>query len=111
MYLMSNEKKYEDKWMTNRQWLIRFLKEKKYNLDLEDIMRDFEYNSKKALIRDVMSIVKTLKNEGITVLAKPARCKDCGYRFRQRKRKLKIPSKCPECKGQRISWPSIKIQD
>jgi predicted Zn-ribbon and HTH transcriptional regulator len=108
---MSHKKKYEDTWKTNRQWLIDLLKDKKYELSLEDVMRDFEYRSKKALIRDVMSVANTLKNQGITILVNPARCRDCGYRFRQRKKKLKIPSKCPKCKGERISWPSIKIDE
>ena len=97
-------------WQTRRQKLIKILKEYSYSVDLRSLMKELEYSSKRAMINDIMSIAKTLKNEGIQLVISPSSCNACGYVFRHKKTKLKIPSKCPKCREQRIEWPSIRIK-
>jgi len=80
------------------------------DIDLRSVMRELEYSSKKILINDIISIAKTLKNKGLQLTISPPSCKACGYVFRHKKTVLKIPSKCPKCREQRIEWPSIKVK-
>ena len=96
-------------WDTRRQKLIKLLTVQKAIIDLRSIMREMEYPNKKALVNDVQSIAKTLKNEGQTLVVKPPSCMACGYTFHVKKEMFKIPSKCPKCREQRINWPSIKV--
>ena len=72
-------------------------------------MGELEYESKYSLIEDIQSIAKSVRNEGKVLLVEPPRCYACGYEFEIHEGKMKIPSKCPECKEQRISWPRIKL--
>ncbi len=96
-------------WQTRRQKLINILKEYGFSIDLKSLMRELEYSNKKYLIKDIMSITKTLRNEGLQLVISPPSCKACGYVFRHKKTELKIPSKCPRCREQRIEWPSIRV--
>ena len=97
-------------WQTRRQKLTKLLKEYSFSIDLRSVMRELEYPSKKFLINDIISITKTLKNEGLQLAISPPSCKACGYVFHLKKTLLKIPSKCPKCREQRIEWPSIKVK-
>ena len=89
-------------WLTRRQKLINLLKEYSFSIDLRSLMREMEYSSKRILINDIMSITKTLKNEGLQLVVSPPSCNACGYIFQHKKTLLKIPSKCPKCREQRI---------
>ncbi len=97
-------------WLTRRQKIIKLLKEYSFSIDLKSIMRELEYSSKRMLINDIMSITKTLNNEGLQLVISPPSCKACGYVFKHKKTLLKIPSKCPKCREQRIEWPSIRVK-
>ena len=103
--------KESDTWETRRQKLINFLVNQKATLDLRQIMRELEYSNKRALLNDIMSISKTLRNKGKDLIIDPPSCIACGFIFQVKAINLKIPSKCPKCKQQRISWPSIKVKD
>jgi predicted Zn-ribbon and HTH transcriptional regulator len=96
-------------WETNHQKLIKALKTNCFSIDLRNLIKEFEYPNKKCLIRDITSISKTLKNDNLRLIVSPPSCNACGYVFRLKKDVLKIPSKCPKCKEQRIEWPSIKL--
>ena len=96
-------------WETKRQRLIKTLKTNQSGFDLRSLMKEFEYPSKKNLIKDITSIAKTLKNDNLKLIISPPLCSACGYVFRIKKDALKIPSKCPKCKEQRIEWPSIRL--
>ena len=100
-----------DTWETRRQNLISFLEIQNLTLDLREIMREMEYSNKKELINDIMSISKTLRNKGKYLIIEPPSCIGCAFVFQIKGTNLKIPSKCPKCKQQRISWPSIKVKD
>ena len=95
-------------WETRRQKLIRMLTIQEVTVDLRFVLSALEYPNKNSLLRDVNSIVKTLKSKGITLVFSPPNCIACGYVFQHKSKELKIPSKCPKCKQQRIDWPLIK---
>ena len=80
-------------------------------LDLKSILKELEYSNKRVLLDDVKHISKTLRNEGKKIKIHPPYCMACGFVFKQNIKTLKIPSKCPKCKEQRISWPSIEIKN
>ena len=99
-------------WETKRQKLIKILKTEVSGwLDLKPLINELEYNNKKTLIHDIESISKTLRSEGIQLLIKSASCIACGFVFGLKRGALKIPSKCPKCKQQRINWPSISLKN
>ena len=98
-----------DTWETRRQKLIKLLVDEELVLDMRSILKEFEYSSKNTLINDIQSITKTLKNEGKAVVVNPPSCIACGFKFQIKRGQLKIPSKCPKCRQQRIDWPSIKV--
>jgi len=80
-------------------------------LDLRRIIKELECSSKKVLIEDIKSVAKTLKNEGTQLKINPSSCASCGFIFKQKIDSLKIPSKCPKCKHERINCPSIEIKE
>lgn len=98
-------------WETRRQRLIRLLTVQKFEIDLKLIMKEMEYSHKRVLINDIISISKTLKNEGKYLVINPPSCAACGYIFQSKLTSLKIPSKCPKCREQRIYWPTIRMKD
>jgi predicted Zn-ribbon and HTH transcriptional regulator len=97
-------------WLTRRQKLIKLLKEYRFSIDLGNLMRELEYSNKKILNNDIMSISKTLKNEGLELIISPSLCNNFGFVFKNKKNSLKIPTKCPKCREQRIEWPFIRIK-
>ena len=96
-------------WETRRQKLIKMLKDEKFTIDLRMILRELEYPNKHALINDVSSIIKTLNRQNIKVKIVPPSCIACGFEFKLKKDMIKIPSKCPKCREQRIDWPMLSI--
>lgn len=102
----------EDKktWKTRKEMLINLLMNEGAVIDLKTSLREMEYSNKKTLIHDIKSIAMTLKNKGVTLTIYPPRCIACGFIFQQTIKSLKIPSKCPKCREERIEWPSITIK-
>jgi predicted Zn-ribbon and HTH transcriptional regulator len=97
-------------WNTRRQKLIKILNEREDVIELKSIMRELEYPNKRTLVEDINDIASTLKSEGKQLLVKPPSCIACGYIFNLKNSKLKIPSKCPNCREERIDWPVIKLK-
>jgi len=54
-------------------------------------------------------VEKSLGN-GVTLIADPARCLDCGFVFKKRTR-FTSPGKCPVCKSEAISPPVYGIKE
>ncbi len=103
---------YYDKsntWETRRQKLIELLTVFHYTVDLKDLMRLLEYSNKKEMLNDVSRVAKSLKIKGISLVATPPICQSCGFSFPIKSSQLKIPSKCPKCRRERVKWPSIKV--
>ena len=60
------------------------------------------------LYDELEHVKKTLKRQGYQLAFVPAKCKNCGYEFRDRER-LKKPSRCPQCKSERIEPPRFYV--
>jgi predicted Zn-ribbon and HTH transcriptional regulator len=52
---------------------------------------------------------RSLKHAGRTLTVLPARCVACGFVFSKRERKAR-PSRCPECKSERLEPPRFGVQ-
>ena len=59
------------------------------------------------ILEDLEHIKKSIKPKKLIVI--PAHCKDCGFKFKDRQ-KLKAPSKCPRCRGERIYAPLFRVK-
>jgi len=59
------------------------------------------------IVEDLEHIKKSIKPKKLVVI--PAKCEDCGFVFKERE-KIKKPSKCPKCRGERIFAPLFKIK-
>jgi predicted Zn-ribbon and HTH transcriptional regulator len=57
---------------------------------------------------DLLHLVRSARAAGHDVIVVPARCKTCGFTFREEK--LSKPGKCPKCRGTRIHEPLLRIQ-
>jgi predicted Zn-ribbon and HTH transcriptional regulator len=109
---MSEENNSQDlgpQWETKRQKILGML-EVCGVLDLEILKTELEYMSKSSLLEDINSLAKTIEQKGMQLLVDPSWCINCGFKFEVSKKGLRIPSKCPKCKQQRIAWPKICLQ-
>lgn len=52
---------------------------------------------------------RSLRHSGERLVIEPARCLTCDYVFKTRK-KLKRPSSCPQCRGERIDAPAFFVR-
>lgn len=57
----------------------------------------------------VEHLARSLRHGDEQLEVDPARCLDCGYAFRDR-RKLARPSACPKCRGQHLAAPTFRIE-
>ena len=62
----------------------------------------------KAIAPHVEHVARSLRRNEEMLDVAPARCLDCGYAFRDRRR-LARPSACPNCRGQHLSAPVFRI--
>lgn len=61
-------------------------------------------------ITEVISHLEHVKRStGKQFQINPAQCSQCDFVFRKRE-KLNTPSKCPQCKGQRVEGPWLRIE-
>lgn len=57
---------------------------------------------------DLGHLLQSLRNMPYRAAVRPARCRHCGFVFREDK--LRKPGKCPKCKGTWIEDPRIAIE-
>ncbi|WP_437965409.1 transcriptional regulator [Sorangium sp. So ce260] len=55
-------------------------------------------------------LARSLRARGERLSVAPAHCLRCGYAFDDR-RSLAKPSRCPECRGERIEAPRFRVDD
>ncbi|WP_437671687.1 transcriptional regulator [Sorangium sp. So ce131] len=53
-------------------------------------------------------LARSLRARGERLSIAPARCLRCGYAFDER-RSFTKPSRCPECRGERIDAPRFRV--
>lgn len=62
-------------------------------------------------VKDVLEdLAHVRKSLGPRLLVKPAECAACGFVFRKRDR-LGTPSRCPQCRSERIDGPWLSVRD
>ncbi|MFH1113847.1 MAG: transcriptional regulator [Pseudomonadota bacterium] len=54
-------------------------------------------------------VEKTVGN-GVSIISEPARCLDCDFAFKKRRR-FTTPGRCPVCRSESISPPLYGIED
>lgn len=54
-------------------------------------------------------LARSLPHRGLCLHVEPARCLECEFVFDGRRRK-KRPSRCPECRSERIEPPTFSVQ-
>jgi transcriptional regulator len=62
----------------------------------------------KEVIPHLEHLARSLRGAGERLEIEPARCRDCGYVFRHRRR-LARPSACPGCRSQHLSAPVFRV--
>ncbi len=92
--------------LTRREKIKRILQEDRFT-DIDELVMEFDIYDKKLLITDLQHIERSLKRLPQKLIMKPAQCQECGFTFENKR--IKYPSKCPKCKGQRILSPQFKI--
>jgi transcriptional regulator len=86
--------------------------------ELTDILRQREWAATELarhfqvpvgeIIEDLQHIQKSLRHADESIAVDPALCRKCGFRFSADK--MNKPSRCPDCKGNRIRDPLMEIQ-
>jgi transcriptional regulator len=54
-------------------------------------------------------LARSLPHQGLVLVVEPARCLACGFSFEDRRR-LGRPSRCPQCKRERIEPPRFCVR-
>ena len=91
--------------MTRRRDIIELLS--KQAMTLRELAEWFHADTKELLI-DLEHIARIVKPRKFTM--EPSQCKNCGYIFKNRE-KYRRPSKCPECKGEKLTEPVFSISE
>ena len=86
------------KSLTIRQRIIAILKEDQVTArDLSRLLGITE----KEVYHHLPHVERSLRNE-VSIIIDPARCLDCGFVFKKRKR-LSTPGRCPVCRSEAIT--------
>lgn len=97
-------------FLTDRERIINFLLSLHEPVDVYEIQRVAAPDLRPSdIYEELEHVAKTLKRRGLKLVVVPARCRQCGYEFRDRER-LKKPSKCPRCRSERIDPPKFYIE-
>ncbi len=97
-------------FLTDRERIIKLLLSAERPLDVYQIRDLAGLDLKPSEIYDELEhVARTLKRQGLRLEMIPARCRNCGYEFRDRER-LKKPSKCPRCRSERIDPPKFYVR-
>ena len=105
------QNKQVSSWEERRKKLLAILSDHEDGITIRDVMDQTEYLTPKDLVIDLKNLSPSLRNEGRIVMIRPAECLRCGFVFKQSEYDEKVPSKCPRCKEQKISLPSVKIAE
>lgn len=65
--------------------------------------------SEKEVAAHLAHLAKTLRARGERLVIAAAQCLDCGFAFSQREKPAR-PSRCPRCRGSRLTLPEFAIR-
>jgi len=97
--------------VSRRERIIELLRSSREPMDVYQIARELGLEPSEAgsVYEDLEHVARSLRSSGMSLLMEPPTCRSCGYVFKDLKR-LRKPSKCPRCKGERISPPRFIIR-
>lgn len=90
---------------TRRQHMISLLQGKRWSV--HDLAKEFEV--KVSIVLDDLEHIRRSISSRHKMRIFPSECNDCGFKFKGRSR-FTSPSRCPRCKGERISPTMMKIE-
>lgn len=94
-------------FLTARERLAQALLSAEEPLDVYQLQRLAGIDLRPSEIYDELEhVARTLRRRGVKLAVVPARCRSCGYEFKDRER-LKKPSRCPICRSERIDPPKF----
>ncbi|NHJ00902.1 MAG: DeoR family transcriptional regulator [Candidatus Heimdallarchaeota archaeon] len=93
---------------TRRESIIKLLREHD-DITLQELA-DLTQTAVKTIARDLDSVRKTIKSEGLRIEVRPAKCMACEYLFTGRNR-VSDPTKCPECHSERIDPQRFRLAE
>ncbi len=64
--------------------------------------------SEKEVVTHLPHVRRSAKHKGYEFVIEPSKCLKCGFIFEDRERWAK-PSRCPECKGEKITTPMFRL--
>lgn len=92
---------------TSRQRIMDILRREELGFD--QLRRELEMPVR-ALEDDLRHVELSLRKASQRLRIEPARCRDCGFVFRDRaSRHLHAPGRCPQCRSERIAEPRFRI--
>lgn len=75
------------------------------------VLREVLGLSLRQLEEELRHVARSARGQGERLVAEPARCLACGFRFRDREtRHLHAPGRCPRCRSERIADPSYRLE-
>ncbi len=89
----------------NRKELTETLRIREWTVS--ELAREFHVRVSE-IVDDIGHIQKSLRHGKDTLFIDPAECRQCGFRFSEGK--IGKPSKCPECRSNRIREPLLEIR-
>jgi len=89
---------------TRRQHMVDLLQRKPWSV--HDLAKEFEV--KVSIISDDLEHIRRSVSSHRKMRIFPSECNDCAFKFKERS-KFTTPSRCPRCKGERISPTMMKI--
>lgn len=95
-------------WDTRRERIIKLLSTSQ-PVSLDDLCQQLGVFDRRIILEDLHHIALTLKRAGGKLLMSPPTCLSCGFVFKGLK-KPKMPSRCPNCKNERITQPLFQIK-
>ncbi|MFQ5818998.1 MAG: transcriptional regulator [Candidatus Heimdallarchaeota archaeon] len=99
----------EPEFLSRRERVFRILRESQEGITPEEIARILNIRDLKVIYEDLASIAKSIKakNRRERLGMIPPICRVCGFVFDAKKPKK--PSKCPNCRSERINSPRFSI--
>ncbi len=100
--------KTEGEAKTVRQRIAEYLENMKDAKSITEIARITGSDRSENVVDDINHALKSLKMKGVMFKIMPATCRKCNFIFKPTKLEVKVPSKCPKCKGELINPPIIQ---
>ena len=90
--------------MTRRKDIVELLS--KQSMTVRELSEWFHADARDILI-DLEHIAQSVRPRRLVM--EPSACRSCGFVFKKRE-KHKRPSKCPECKSEKITEPVFSVE-